>query len=195
MVRGREPCPSDIIPIPAHPDINLLPMDQLPVQKILSFTQPPTPVAAAYLSAICRAEGTQLDECLSPAELQTGSVVDLRRCINQCQLGKPLGPFGTTHLQETTRNNWESVLENRAHFPQWVLQHQDESHHKTLFRCLAKHTDNISYLDSRLVLRVDTVSELLEPDHPQVELFCDRIGRTQRWWMMNLGTRFFQPAT
>ncbi|KAF9651147.1 hypothetical protein BDM02DRAFT_3082450, partial [Thelephora ganbajun] len=42
-------------------DINLLPLDQLPVQNILSFTQPPTPVSVAYLSAICRAEGAQPD--------------------------------------------------------------------------------------------------------------------------------------
>lgn len=182
-----------------HPDINLLPLDQLPVQKILSFTQPPIPVAAAYLSAVCRAEGTQLDERFFSA-LQTRSVVDLRWCINQCQLGGSLRYSDTAYLQETTRDNWEGVLEKRTQFPQWALPPQDESHHRALFRCLAKYTDSISYLDSRLVLRVDTVSESPALGNPEVVEWCcavlsDRIGQTQRRWTMNLGTRFFQPAT
>ena len=165
MVRSGQLYSSDVVPILTHPDINLLPLDQLPVQKILSFTQPPTLVSAAYISAICRAEGTQLDEC-SFSRLQTGSVVDLRRCINQCQVERSLRFFCATHIQETTRNDWEGVLEKRAHFPQRVLPPLDESQHKTLFRCLTKHTDNMSYLDSRLVLRVDTVSGFPASDNP-----------------------------
>lgn len=171
MARGGRPYSSDtiLILILVHSDINLLPLDQLPVQKVLSFTRPPAPVTAAYLSAVCRAESTQPDETFF-STLQTESVVDLRRCINQCQLGY----FGTIHLQETTRDSWEGALEKRAHFPQWVLQPLDESRHKALFRCLTKHTDAISYLDSRLVLRADTVSELLALNNPQgVERWYD----------------------
>lgn len=195
MARGSQPYSSDIVLILAHPDINLLPLDQLPVQKVLSFTQPPTLVTAAYLSAICRTEGTQPDKYFF-STLQTGAVVDLRQCINRCQLGF----FGITHNQETTRNNWEGALEKRAHFPQWVLQPLDESQHKALFRCLTKHTDAISYLDSRLVLHVDTVSELLAFDDLQdVERWCTillcRIGPIQHRWTMNLGTGFFQLVT
>lgn len=143
------------------PDINLLPLNQLPVQKILPFTRPPTPVAIAYLSAICRAEGIRPNECFF-STLGTGSAIDLRRYINQCQLEKSLRFFGVTNPQETTRSHWEDVLEERSHFPRWILKPRDESQHKALFHCLAKHTDNVSYLDSRLVLRVDTVSELLK---------------------------------
>jgi len=165
MVRSIQPYLSEFIPN-TRPDINLLPLDQLPVQKILSFTQPPTPIATVYLSAMCRAEGTRLDGHFF-STLQSSSVVDLRRCINQCQLGESPRSFGPTH-RETTRSNWEGVLEKRARLPQWVLPPRDESQHKTLFRCLAKHTDNISYLDSTSVLRVDTVSELVAFGNPQL---------------------------
>lgn len=145
--------------------MNLLPLDQLPVQKILSFTRTPTSVAAAYISAICCAEGTQ------PAEhfftLQTGPVVDLRWCINQCQLGTSLQSPVTTHLQDISRGNWENILEKHAYSTQWELPLRDESQHRALFRCLAIHADNVSCLDSRLVLRVDTVSESVELTNPQ----------------------------
>lgn len=185
-------------PIPVHPDINLLPLDQIPVQKILSFTQPPTPVVTAYVTAICHAEGARVDERFF-STLRARPSVDLRWCINQCQLGKPIQSLDITHLQETTRSNWGDVMDTRACLPQWVLPPRDESQHKMLFRCLAKHTDSISYLDSRLVLPMDTVSELLTLGDSQVVERCfafrDRIGRTQRRRMTNLGTRSFQLAT
>lgn len=149
-----------------HPDVNLLPLDQLPVQKILPFTRPPTSAAIPYISAICCAEGTQLNEHL--LTLQTGSVVDLRWCINQCQLGTLLRSPGTTHLQETSRDNWEDVLEKWACFPQWELPLTDESQHKAQFRCLAIHADNVSYLDSHLALHVDTVSQSVAFADPQL---------------------------
>ena len=161
MVRGGQPYSSDVAPTLAHPDINLLPLDQLPVQKILSFARPPTPVVTAYLSAICRAEGIRPNECFFSA-LGTGSAIDLRRHINQCQLEKSLRFCGVTNLQETTRSHWEGVLEERSRFPRGILKPRDESQHKALFRCLEKHTDSVSYLDSRLALRVDTVSESLK---------------------------------
>ena len=199
MVRRGQLYSSDIVPIHAHPDINLLPLDQLPVQKVLSFTQPPTPVTVAYLSAICRAEGIQRDDFLST--VQTELAVDLRLCINQCQLGITFRFLSTAHLQETTRDNWEDVLEKRAHSPRWALPPLDGSQHKALFRCLAKHTDNISYLDFHSVLRVDTVSELLAFGNPcgikrrcSVFLGC-RIGQTRRRQTMSLGTRSFRPVT
>ena len=157
-------------PTLVHPDINLLPLDQLPVQKILSFAQPPTPVATAYLSAMCRAEGAQPDEYFL-STLQARSVADLRWCINQCQLGTSIRP-DTTHPQETTRNSWGVVLDEYSRIPQRELLPRDESQHKALFRYLAKRTDNISYLDSRLVLRVDTVSEMLAFDGPRVVERC-----------------------
>ena len=140
-------------------------MGQLPVQKILSFTQPAASVAAAYTSAICWAEGTRPDEHFFT--LRAGSGVDLRRCINQCQLGTSPRPPGTTDVYETSRSNWEDVLEKSACFPQWDSPLRDESECKTLFRCLAIHANNISYLDSRLVLRVDTVSESVVFANPQ----------------------------
>jgi hypothetical protein len=182
-----------------HPDINLLPLDQLPVQKILDFNQPPTPVAAAYISAICRAESAQPDEHFFPT-LQTRSAVDLRQCLNQCQLGSSPRSLGTTDLQETIRKEWESALDRRARLPQWLLPPQDESQHKALFRCLANHSDDISYLDSRLVLRVDTVSGLMAFGDPLViercySLLLYRTGRTRRRRTMSLGTRFFRPVT
>ena len=65
-----------------------------------------------------------------------------------------------------TRNNWEDVLDKRAGFPRWISPLPDEPRHKALFRRLAKHTDAISYLDSSLVLRVDTVSESVVYDKP-----------------------------
>ena len=174
-------------PIPIYLDINLLPLDQLPVQKILSFTQPPTPVAVAYLSAICRVEGTQPDEHFFSI-LQTKSAADLRQCINQCQLGKPTRPFSIVR-EGTARNNWEGVLDKRACLPQWAIPPRDESQHKALFRFLDKHTDNISYLDSRLILRVDTVSKFPASDRSRtVErcclLLCD-IGLVE----LNVGRR------
>jgi len=144
-------------------DINLLPLHQLPVQKILWFTRPPAPVVAAYLSAICRVEGTQLNENF---KLQAESTVDLRQCINQCQFGAPLRSPSVIN-QETLRNDWEDVLEERSRFPVWEIP-QDESRHKEFFHCFTKHADNISYLDSCLVLRVDTVSELLVHDDPHL---------------------------
>ena len=140
-----------------HSDINLLPLHQLPVQKILFFTQPPLPVVAAYASAICCDEGTRLDE-RTFSSLQKNSAVDLRHWINQCQLGAPSRPADTAQPQETSRSNWNDVLEKSAHFPWCGLPLRDESQHKALFLSLAKHADDISYLDSRLVLRVDTVS-------------------------------------
>ena len=150
-----------------HSDINLLPMHQLPVHKILFFTQPPLPVVAAYASAICCDEGTQLDE-RTFSSLQKNSAVDLRHWINQCQLGTSSRPAGTTQLQETSRSNWDDVLEKSAHFPWCGLPLRDESQHKALFRSLAKHADDISYLDSRLVLRVDTVSQAPTLFYPQL---------------------------
>ena len=145
-----------LCPDTLRPDVNLLPLDQLPVQKILSFTRPPTSVVTAYTSAICCAEGTQPDEHFFA--LLTGSVVDLRWCINQCQLGMSLGSPATTHLQETFRDKWKDSLDKCVCFPEWELPLGDESQHRAQFRRLAIHTDNTSYLDSRLVLRVDTVS-------------------------------------
>ena len=154
-------------PMLVHLEIDLLPLDQIPVQGIRYFVQPPAAVAATYLSAICRAEGAQQNEHFFSA-LQANSTADLRSCINQCQLGGPGRSFGTTHLQETTRDNWGGALDKRASFPQWVLPPLDESQHKALFRRLAKHTDSISYLDSSLVLRVDTVSKSPVVDNPLV---------------------------
>ena len=128
----------------------------------------------AYLSAISRAEGTQPDEHFF-STLQTKSVVDLRQCINQCQLGKSIRPFGTAH-EDTTRNNWEGVLDERACLPRWVSPPRDEPQHKALFHRLAKHTDNISYLDSCLVLYVDTVSDphlMIDQSFNIAVPFCD----------------------
>ena len=150
-----------------HSDINLLPLDQLPVQKILPFTQPPLPVVAAYASAICCAEGTQPDERTLPS-LQINSAVDLRHWINQCQLGMSSRPSGTAHLQETSRSSWDNVLGKSAHFPWCGSPLRDVSQHKALLRSLAEHADNISYLDSCLVLRVDTVSQAPTLFYPQL---------------------------
>lgn len=147
-------------PILVRPDIDLLPVDQIPIQGIFTFLQPPTPIATAYLSAICRAESTQPDEHFFSA-LQASSTVDLRWCINQCQFGGSVRSLGTTPPQETTRDDWEDALGKRAGFPQWVSPPLGEPQHQALFSRLAKHTDSISYLDSCLVLRVDAVSELL----------------------------------
>jgi len=152
-------------PMPVHPDTSLLPLDQIPVQGVREFFQPSGPVAATYLYAICRAEGIQPNEQFLSA-LQASPTADLRWCINQCQLGGSIRSFGATHLQETTRDNWGSVLDKRAGFPQWASPPLGELQNKALFRRLAKHTDSISYLDSCLVLRVDTVSRLLIPDDP-----------------------------
>ena len=152
-------------PIPAHPDIELVPLELLPFQQVLHFVRPSAPVATAYLSAICRAEDTKPDEHFL-STLRASSAVDLRWCINQCQLGGLVRSSETAHLQETTRDSWKDVLDERAGFPQWIAPPLGDSQHKELFRRLAKHTDSISYLDSSLVLRVDTVSELLVSDSP-----------------------------
>lgn len=150
-----------------RPDINLLPLDQLPVQKILSFTRPPAPVAAAYLSAICSLEHTQ------PTEIpKTESAVDLRQYINQCQFGMSPRSLDTTILRETTRDNWNNVLEERACLPLEELPLQGESQHE-VFRFLTRHADNISYLDSSLVLHVDTVGRLPVFDLPGADALFD----------------------
>jgi hypothetical protein len=154
-------------------------LDQLPVQEILYFTQPPTPVVAAYVSAICRAEGIQPEEQFFTRYSEPA--VDLRWYINQCQFGtSPLSPnttsIGTPRLRETPRNTWEDVLEKSTRFPRWEFPLRDESRHKALLCYLSKQTDNISYLDSRLVLRIDTVSEVLRFDNPQVAENCGFIG-------------------
>ena len=166
MVRGALCVPgpsSDTL----HSDINLLPLHQLPAHKILFFTQPPLPVVAAYASAICYGEGTQPDE-RTFSSLQKNSAVDLRHWINQCQLGASSQPAGTAHLQETSRSNWDDVLGKSADFPWCGLPLRDESQHKALFRSLEKHADNISYLDSCLVLCVDTVSQASTLFYPQL---------------------------
>ena len=157
MVRGML-CVLGPSPNTFHSDINLLPLDQLPVHRILSFTQPPLPLVAAYAFAICCAERAQPDE-RTLSSLQKNSAVDLRHWLNQCQLGTASRPSGADHPQETSRSSWDNVLGKSAHFPWFGLPLRDVSQRKALFRSLAKHADNISYLDSCLVLRVDTVSQ------------------------------------
>lgn len=178
---------------PLHLDASLLPIDQLPVQLTLYFTRPPAPVVTTYVSEICRAEGIQPDEHCFVDHLE--SVVDLRQCINQCQLGTSPLPPATVHLRETPRNHREDILEKYTSLPRWKLPRRDESQHKALW-CLSKLTDTISYLDSRLVLRVDTVSESLILDNLNfTEPFGRRIGHIHHRRTMNWGIQLSQPVT
>ncbi|TFK75906.1 hypothetical protein BDN72DRAFT_874155 [Pluteus cervinus] len=88
-------------------DITLVPLDNLPIQMVLSYQACPSPVAASYLQALCYSEGHQVErESLlslyeltyevNPIDLPDAPVIsgngdlpvaDLRRTIHWLQMG------------------------------------------------------------------------------------------------------------
>ena len=105
-------------------DISVVPLDILPLQTVLHFSPCPTPVAASYLQAIGSIEGRPLERSVAERLYENKRplcddarfdaavhpifvpqpTADLRRAINQLQLGESQGCVSLAVAPEDTES-------------------------------------------------------------------------------------------
>lgn len=146
-----------------HLDINLIPMEDLPLQKILSFDPCPIPQAASYLHSICQLEGLTIsDEDAFKVYQDTCSLEEVDMPDSPLHPFTAVSPFpdlrrAINHLQFRKFTNYQPQGLVRSS-DRWMTEHTLEDSMSQMF----SRMDTASFVDSHLSpMQIDTVSCIL----------------------------------